>query len=128
MMADAAQKYSLCGSRNKSPTASMAMLRGLPGELRFKRGEMAKPFEEAAFANALGAVDVVQTTNGWHVLLVNSRTGELPPPGAAAGADAAGGAKREPSPAAPSPDAELRRPKPKKKRDKPAGLGSKEAP
>lgn len=36
---------STCGSAKKRPDAKLAMLRGAPGELKFRRGSMAKPFE-----------------------------------------------------------------------------------
>mmetsp|Transcript_19065 Transcript_19065/g.56621 ORF Transcript_19065/g.56621 Transcript_19065/m.56621 type:complete len:156 (+) Transcript_19065:239-706(+) len=74
----AAQKYSSCGSAKKTPDAQLRMLRGRPGELVFKRGEMAKAFETAAFEGPVGALQVVETQFGHHVLLVNSRSGEEP--------------------------------------------------
>ena len=39
---------STCGSAQKTPDASFKMLRGRPGRLTFKRGEMAKEFENVA--------------------------------------------------------------------------------
>ena len=73
----AARQHSTCGSAKKRPDARMAQLRGAPGELKFRRGEMAKEFEEAAFAGPVGELQrPFQTQFGWHVMLVNSRTGE----------------------------------------------------
>ena len=72
----AAQLYSTCGSAKKTPDASLRMLRGQPGELVFKRGEMAKQFEKAAFGGPVGSLQVVETQFGHHVLLVNARSGE----------------------------------------------------
>ena len=76
----AAQQYSTCGSAKKTPDARMKMLRGRPGELVFRRGEMAKEFEEAAMTGPIGELQVVETQFGVHVLRVAARTGEAPAP------------------------------------------------
>ena len=63
---------STCGSAKKRPDAKLAMLRGNPGELRFRRGSMAPEFESAAFAADPGTLlPPVRTQFGWHVLYVN---------------------------------------------------------
>ena len=74
-----AQQYSTCGSAKKTPDAAMRMLRGAPGELTFKRGEMAKAFETAAFAAPVGSLSVVETSNGWHLIYVTARSDEAAP-------------------------------------------------
>ena len=57
--------------------ARMAQLRGAPGELSFRRGQMAKEFEEAAFTGPVGELQrPFQTQFGWHLMRVNARTGE----------------------------------------------------
>ena len=67
-----AASKSTCGSAKKRPDAKLQMLRGQPGELKFRRGSMAKEFEEAAFSAAPGTlVPPFQTSFGWHVMLVN---------------------------------------------------------
>ena len=68
-----AQQYSTCGSAQKTPDASFKMLRGNPGELTFKRGEMAKEFEEAAFTGDIGSLQVVDTQFGSHLIYINAR-------------------------------------------------------
>ena len=68
-----AQQYSTCGSAQKTPDASFKMLRGNPGELTFKRGEMAKEFEEAAFTGDIGSLTVVDTQFGSHLIYINAR-------------------------------------------------------
>ena len=68
-----AQQYSTCGSAQKTPDASFKMLRGRPGELTFKRGEMAKEFEEAAFTGDIGSLTVVDTQFGSHLIYINAR-------------------------------------------------------
>jgi len=76
-MGRAAQQYSTCGSAKKRPDARMAQLRGVPGELKFRRGEMAKEFEQTAFAAPVGELQRPFATQfGWHLMLVNARTGE----------------------------------------------------
>lgn len=76
-LADMAQANSICGSARKSTDAKLAQLRGLPGELTFRRGEMAPEFEKVAFNAPLGVLQPpFQTQFGWHVVLVNQRTGE----------------------------------------------------
>ena len=73
----AAQQYSTCGSAKKRPDARMAQLQGAPGELKFRRGEMAKEFEQTAFAAPVGELQRPFATQfGWHLMLVNARTGE----------------------------------------------------
>ena len=63
---------STCGSAKKKPDASLAQLRGAPGELKFRRGVMAKEFESAAFDAAPGTlVRPFRTQFGWHVMYVN---------------------------------------------------------
>lgn len=63
---------STCGSAKKRPDAKMAQLRGNPGELTFRRGEMAPDFERVAFEAPVGEVQQpVKTQFGWHVMLVN---------------------------------------------------------
>lgn len=75
-----AQQYSTCGSAKKTPDAAMRMLRGAPGELTFKKGEMAKAFETAAFTAPVGSLQVVETSNGWHLIFVTVRSDEAPAP------------------------------------------------
>ena len=76
----AAQRFSTCGSAKKRPDARMAQLRGAPGELVFRRGQMDKAFEKASFEGPIGALQVVETQFGVHVLRVAARTGEAPAP------------------------------------------------
>ena len=67
-----AASQSTCGSAKKSPDAKLGLLRGNPGEIKFRRGSMAKEFEEAAFAAESGTlVAPFATEFGWHVMLVN---------------------------------------------------------
>ena len=68
-----AQQYSTCGSAQKTPDASFKMLRGRPGELTFKRGEMAKEFENVAFTAPVGSLSVVDTQFGSHLIYINAR-------------------------------------------------------
>ena len=68
-----AQQYSTCGSAQKTPDASFKMLRGRPGELTFKRGEMAKEFEEMSFTAPVGSLSVVDTQFGSHLIYINAR-------------------------------------------------------
>ena len=68
-----AQQYSTCGSAQKTPDASFKMLRGRPGELTFKRGEMAKEFEEVSFTAPVGSLSVVDTQFGSHLIYINAR-------------------------------------------------------
>ena len=68
-----AQQYSTCGSAQKTPDASFKMLRGRPGELTFKRGEMAKEFENVAFSAPVGSLSVVDTQFGSHLIYINAR-------------------------------------------------------
>jgi len=68
---------STCGSAKKKPDAMLAQLRGQPGELRFRRGSMAPEFEKVAFAAPIGKLQrPIKTQFGWHIILVNERTGE----------------------------------------------------
>ena len=63
---------STCGSAKKRPDAKLQLLRGQPGELTFRRGAMAKEFEEAAFSAEAGSLlRPFETQFGWHVMLVN---------------------------------------------------------
>mmetsp|Transcript_14047 Transcript_14047/g.20755 ORF Transcript_14047/g.20755 Transcript_14047/m.20755 type:complete len:203 (+) Transcript_14047:86-694(+) len=72
-----AKAKSICGSSKKSPDAKLAQLRGAPGELKFRPGQMLPPFEKVAFEAPLGVVqEPFQTREGWHVVVVNQRTGE----------------------------------------------------
>ena len=72
-----ARQKSTCGSAKKSPDAKLGLLKGLPGELKFRKGEMAKEFEQVAFEAPIGAVNKpVETKFGWHIVLVNERSGE----------------------------------------------------
>lgn len=67
-----AAEKSTCGSAKKRPDAKLQLLRGEPGELKFRRGSMQKPFEEAAFAAPPGTlVRPFATQSGWHVMLVS---------------------------------------------------------
>ena len=77
-----AVEHSTCGSAKKTPDAQMRQLRGRPGELVFKRGQMAKEFERAAFEGTIGSLQLVETKFGFHLILVNGRSGEepIPPP------------------------------------------------
>ena len=68
-----AQQYSTCGSAQKTPDASFKMLRGRPGELTFKRGEMAKEFEVVSFTAPVGSLSVVDTQFGSHLIYINAR-------------------------------------------------------
>ena len=75
-----AQEASECGSAKKRPDAKMSQLRGEPGELSFRRGQMAKEFESVAFEAPLKVVqEPFKTQFGWHVMVVNKRTGEETP-------------------------------------------------
>jgi len=68
-----AAEKSTCGSGRKVPSAKLAMLRGAPGELTFRRGAMAPEFEKYAFESPPGTlVRPFRTQFGWHVMLVNS--------------------------------------------------------
>lgn len=68
-----AVERSTCGSAKKSPTAKLSLLRGQPGELRFRRGSMDPNFEKYAFEATPGTlVRPFRTQFGWHVMLVNS--------------------------------------------------------
>jgi len=72
-----AASRSSCGSAKKKPEAMLAQLRGRPGELKFRRGAMAKEFERTAFEAPVGELQrPFQTEFGWHIMLVNSRSGE----------------------------------------------------
>jgi parvulin-like peptidyl-prolyl isomerase len=67
-----ASAKSTCGSAKKRPDAKLQMLRGDPGELRFRRGSMAPEFEEAAFSAAPGTlVRPFKTQFGWHVMYIH---------------------------------------------------------
>lgn len=67
-----AAKQSICGSAKKRPNANLKLLRGNPGELKFRRGSMVKTFETKAFEAAPGTlVPPFFTSNGWHIMLVN---------------------------------------------------------
>jgi parvulin-like peptidyl-prolyl isomerase len=66
-----AAERSTCGSAKKSPDAKLGMLRGAPGELKFRKGAMAPEFEQAAFDAAPGTlVRPFRTQFGWHVMYV----------------------------------------------------------
>jgi peptidyl-prolyl cis-trans isomerase C len=57
--ADMAKKYSKCPSGRKG------------GDLGwFGRGQMVPEFENAAFSNERGAIVIVRTQFGWHLLLI----------------------------------------------------------
>ncbi|KAJ1486726.1 hypothetical protein T484DRAFT_1942938 [Baffinella frigidus] len=67
-----AARHSTCGSAKKTPGANMAQLRGLPGEMSFRRGQTEKAFEKAAFEGAPGALQgPIKTQFGYHLVLVN---------------------------------------------------------
>lgn len=70
-----AQTYSTCGSAKKAPDAKLAQLRGLPGEMVFRKGQTDKAFETAAFEGKVGTVQgPVKTKFGYHLILVNERS------------------------------------------------------
>ena len=72
MVGKFAAAKSTCGSARKRPDAKLQMLRGQPGELKFRRGSMAPEFEEAAFSAAPGTLlRPFSTQFGWHVMYVN---------------------------------------------------------
>ena len=72
---------SQCGSAKKRPDARMSQLRGQPGELKFRRGSMAPEFEKVAFEAPIGELQrPFETQFGWHLMLVNSRSGYGPQP------------------------------------------------
>ena len=74
-MARFAAARSTCGSARKKPDAMLKQLRGRPGELTFRRGQMAPKFESTAFTSPVGElVRPFQTEFGWHVMFVNERT------------------------------------------------------
>lgn len=74
---EVAAARSTCGSAKKKPDAMLAQLRGQPGELHFRRGSMAPEFEKVAFAAPIGKLQrPIKTQFGWHIILVNERTGE----------------------------------------------------
>ena len=44
----------------------------------FSRGEMVQEFEDAAFSTPIGEItDPIRTSFGWHIMLINERTGEI---------------------------------------------------
>ena len=52
----------------------MPQLRGAPGELVFRKGQMAPEFEAVAFAAPVGELQSpFRTQFGWHIMLVNKR-------------------------------------------------------
>ena len=65
---------SSCGSAKKRPDMKMPQLRGAPGELVFRKGQMAPEFEAVAFAAPVGELQPpFKTQFGWHIMLVNKR-------------------------------------------------------
>ena len=62
------------GSAKKRPDTRMPQLRGAPGELIFRKGQMAPEFEAVAFAAPVGELQPpFRTQFGWHIMLVNER-------------------------------------------------------
>ena len=64
------------GSAKKRPDMKMPQLRGAPGELVFRKGQMAPEFEAVAFAAPVGVGELqppFKTQFGWHIMLVNKR-------------------------------------------------------
>ena len=62
------------GPAKKRPDTKMPQLRGAPGELVFRKGQMAPEFEAVAFAAPLGELQSpFRTQFGWHIMLVNKR-------------------------------------------------------
>ena len=62
------------GSAKKRPDMKMPQLRGAPGELVFRKGQMAPEFEAVAFAAPVGELQPpFKTQFGWHIMLVNKR-------------------------------------------------------
>ena len=62
------------GSAKKRPDTKMPQLRGAPGELVFRKGQMAPEFEAVAFAAPVGELQSpFRTQFGWHIMLVNKR-------------------------------------------------------
>lgn len=62
------------GSAKKQPDMKMPQLRGAPGELVFRKGQMAPEFEAVAFAAPVGELQPpFKTQFGWHIMLVNKR-------------------------------------------------------
>mmetsp|Transcript_18135 Transcript_18135/g.36931 ORF Transcript_18135/g.36931 Transcript_18135/m.36931 type:complete len:208 (+) Transcript_18135:1-624(+) len=71
---EAAAARSSCGSAQKRPDKKMPQLRGMPGELTFRKGQMAPEFERVAFEAPVGEMQPpFRTQFGWHIMLVHER-------------------------------------------------------
>ena len=59
----------------------MPQLRGAPGELVFRKGQMAPEFEAVAFAAPVGELQPpFKTQFGWHIIKLEDRRNSEPPP------------------------------------------------